>query len=88
MNLFSLLAPVYDSLITAIHRRQGGQLLEYLTPWQDKKVLDAGGGTGKLARKGRCNGVDFGYFTANAEAGPPPAAGRALFTWGCGVNAL
>jgi len=51
MNLFTLFALVYDSLMTAIHRRQEGQLLEYLTPWQDKKVLDAGGGTGKLASR-------------------------------------
>jgi len=51
MNLFTLLAPFYDCFMAALHKRQGEILLAKLTPLGGRKVLDLGGGTGRLAAR-------------------------------------
>lgn len=49
MNFFSLIAPFYDCFMAALHKKQGKVLLARLAPLNRRKVLDLGGGTGKLA---------------------------------------
>ncbi|MFW0861672.1 MAG: class I SAM-dependent methyltransferase [Dethiobacter sp.] len=49
MNFFSLIAPFYDCFMAALHKKQGKVLLARLAPLSHRKVLDLGGGTGKLA---------------------------------------
>ncbi len=49
MNLFSLLAPFYDYFMAPLHKKQSKILLARLAPLNHRKVLDLGGGTGKLA---------------------------------------
>jgi ubiquinone/menaquinone biosynthesis C-methylase UbiE len=57
MNMFTLIAPFYDTLMTTVHKRQGGHLLRELEPWTGKRVLDAGGGTGRLAAQMQGSGA-------------------------------
>jgi len=49
MNLFTLLAPFYDCLMAALHKKQGEILIARLTPLSGRRVLDLGGGTGRLS---------------------------------------
>lgn len=58
MNLFSLLAPVYDLVPGLLLKRQASVLLSGMSPVAGKTVLDAGGGTGRLARYLRESGAD------------------------------
>ena len=49
MNMFTLIAPCYDTLLAGMHKRQIGALLNQLPALAGLKTLDVGGGTGKLA---------------------------------------
>lgn len=51
MNIFSFVAPIYDVLFSSLQNRQGSEVLHALAPLAGKKVLDLGGGTGKLAAR-------------------------------------
>lgn len=49
MNIFTFIAPCYDTLFAGMHKRQIGELINRLPSLTGMKTLDVGGGTGKLA---------------------------------------
>jgi demethylmenaquinone methyltransferase/2-methoxy-6-polyprenyl-1,4-benzoquinol methylase len=65
MNLFSLLAPIYDLLPGLLLQRQAAALLDRMAPVAGKTILDLGGGTGRLARYLRENGADVWLLDAS-----------------------
>lgn len=65
MNIFTLIAPFYDAFMTTLHRRQGGLLLARLAPWHGCRVLDLGGGTGRLAVRFKKAGADVWLLDAS-----------------------
>jgi demethylmenaquinone methyltransferase/2-methoxy-6-polyprenyl-1,4-benzoquinol methylase len=65
MDLFSLLAPLYDFVPGKILRRQAAMLLTRMPPLTGKTILDLGGGTGRLARFLRENGADVWLLDAS-----------------------
>lgn len=66
MNLFSLLAPFYDCFMAALHKKQGKVLLARLAPLSGRKVLDVGGGTGRLAAQLEKVGADVWLLDSSA----------------------
>lgn len=66
MNLFTLLAPFYDCFMAALHKRQGEILLAKLTPLTGRRVLDLGGGTGKLAAELAKKSADIWLLDSSA----------------------
>lgn len=66
MNMFSVLAPIYDTLLAKLQRRQAAALLARLPDPTEKKVLDTGGGTGRLAQRLREAGADVWLLDASA----------------------
>jgi demethylmenaquinone methyltransferase/2-methoxy-6-polyprenyl-1,4-benzoquinol methylase len=65
MNLFTLLAPVYDLVPGLLLKRQASALLVRISPVTGKTILDLGGGTGRLARYLRKRGADVWLLDAN-----------------------
>ncbi|MBS3902017.1 MAG: methyltransferase domain-containing protein [Dethiobacter sp.] len=66
MNFFSLFAPFYDCFMAALHKKQGKVLLARLAPLSGRKVLDVGGGTGKLAAQLEKVGADVWLLDSSA----------------------
>ena len=67
MDFFTFAAPFYNVLLSAVHKRQGKELLKELSPLQGKKVLDLGGGTGKLATQMSSAGADVWLLDASPQ---------------------
>ncbi len=67
MDFFTFAAPFYNTILSAVHKRQGKELLNRLTPLQGKKVLDLGGGTGKLATQMASAGADVWLLDASPQ---------------------
>jgi ubiquinone/menaquinone biosynthesis C-methylase UbiE len=67
MNMFTLIAPFYDTLMKAVHKRQGTHLLDELAPWDGKAVLDVGGGTGRLAAQMMESGADVWLLDTSVQ---------------------
>jgi demethylmenaquinone methyltransferase/2-methoxy-6-polyprenyl-1,4-benzoquinol methylase len=51
MNMFTFIAPVYDKVLYKMHSRHKDALLNKISPLSGEKILDVGGGTGRLARE-------------------------------------
>lgn len=67
MNMFSVLAPIYDTMLGRLQQRQGTALLTRLPEPKGKSVLDVGGGTGRLARRLREAGADTWLLDASSS---------------------
>lgn len=65
MNLFSILAPIYDTLLSGVQQHHAAILLDRLPDLAGKAILDVGGGTGKLAHKLRECGADAWLLDAS-----------------------
>ncbi|MBS3886542.1 MAG: methyltransferase domain-containing protein [Dethiobacter sp.] len=66
MNFFTLLAPFYDCFMAPLHKQQGRLLLDRLAPLDSRKVLDLGGGTGRLAALLAKAGADVWLLDSSA----------------------
>ncbi len=67
MDFFTFAAPFYNTILSAVHKRQGKELLKRLNPLQGKKVLDLGGGTGKFAAQMTSAGADVWLLDASPQ---------------------
>lgn len=67
MDVFTFLAPVYNIIFSPVQKRQGKELIKHLPSLKNKKVLDLGGGTGRLAMQMACAGADLWLLDASPQ---------------------
>lgn len=67
MNMFSVIAPFYDVVLSKLHERQSGTLIARLPNLHGSKILDLGGGTGKLAAVLSKKGADVYLLDASKQ---------------------
>ncbi|MBS4031436.1 MAG: methyltransferase domain-containing protein [Clostridiales bacterium] len=67
MNMFSVIAPFYDVMLSKLQQRQTGTLIDRLPDLHGKTILDLGGGTGKLAAALSTEGADVYLLDASKQ---------------------
>ncbi|MCW3491716.1 class I SAM-dependent methyltransferase [Dethiobacter alkaliphilus] len=67
MNLFTVIAPIYNMLFPKMQERHGKQLVSKLSPLEGSKVLDLGGGTGKIASQMMASGADVWLLDSSPQ---------------------
>lgn len=67
MNMFSVIAPFYDIVLSKLQQRQTDTLIDRLPDLHGKKILDLGGGTGKLAVRLSKEGADSYLLDASKQ---------------------
>ncbi|MDW7652392.1 MAG: methyltransferase domain-containing protein [Bacillota bacterium] len=67
MDVFTFIAPFYNVIFSSVQKRQGKELLARLSPLDEKKVLDLGGGTGRFAAQMVKAGADVWLVDASPQ---------------------